>query len=63
MLKRIFSYAGAVDRLIVVTSCFAAFGSGLTMPLMYILFGKVYHSCFEGKVWKFSTVWGFCADL
>ncbi|PSR80090.1 ABC transporter [Coniella lustricola] len=38
---RIFAYASPRDRCLVVASCIAAFGSGLTMPFMYILFGRL----------------------
>lgn len=37
--QRIFSYASHLEKAVTAASCLAAFGSGLTMPLMYILFG------------------------
>ncbi|CAN8105522.1 unnamed protein product [Discula destructiva] len=38
---RIFTYASALDKIVVTASCLAAFGSGLTMPALYILFGRL----------------------
>lgn len=39
IVQRIFKYASGVDKAVVTASCLAAFGSGLTMPAMYMLFG------------------------
>lgn len=38
-IQRIYSYASTLDKTFVAASCLAAFGSGLTMPAMYVLFG------------------------
>ncbi|ODM94056.1 Multidrug resistance protein 1 [Orchesella cincta] len=59
---RLFRYASGMDKLLLLVGCLAALGSGFSMPLMVIYFGRITDSMVGNAEASADDQWLYCKN-